>query len=146
MAQKNITTKRGNMEDKINHPSHYVKNAVVLEPMELTGRLNSCLGQAIQYIIRRKDKEDEVTDIRKAIFWLEAFQDMSISKGAERNSLISVDVQSSETRSLIEVFKVFHKDPEVRTMLQLLFDGDSTTLDRLNLTIIFLRGLEQRCA
>ena len=36
------------MNDVVNHPNHYIKNAIVLEPIELTGRLNSCIGQALQ--------------------------------------------------------------------------------------------------
>lgn len=59
--------------DAVNHPHHYVKNAVHVEPKELTGRINSALGQALQYIIRREDKENEVQDLQKACFWLREF-------------------------------------------------------------------------
>lgn len=34
--------------DPVNHPSHYLKAAITVEPIELTARLDPCLGQALQ--------------------------------------------------------------------------------------------------
>lgn len=58
------------MTDNVNHPAHYLANAITLEPIELTARLNSCLGQACQYVCRAGLKGDEVEDLQKAVFYL----------------------------------------------------------------------------
>lgn len=34
--------------DPVNNPSHYLKAAITVEPIELTARLDPCLGQALQ--------------------------------------------------------------------------------------------------
>lgn len=58
------------MEDKVNHPSHYTRCAVKLEPIEITARLSSCYGQAINYILRAPYKDHQEEDYRKAVFYL----------------------------------------------------------------------------
>ena len=58
------------MEDKVNHPSHYTRCAVKLEPIEITARLSSCYGQALNYILRAPYKDHLEEDYRKAIFYL----------------------------------------------------------------------------
>lgn len=57
--------------DPVNSPSHYLKAAITIEPIELTARLDSCLGQALQYVFRAPYKGNELEDLRKAIFYLE---------------------------------------------------------------------------
>ena len=58
------------MEDKVNHPSHYTRCAIKLEPIEITARLSSCYGQALNYILRAPYKEHQEEDYKKAIFYL----------------------------------------------------------------------------
>lgn len=58
------------MTDNVNHPKHYLSAALTLEPIELTARLNSCLGQALQYVCRAPYKGNEVEDLEKAVFYL----------------------------------------------------------------------------
>lgn len=58
------------MEDKVNHPSHYTRCAITLEPIEATARLSSCYGQALNYILRAPYKDHCEEDYRKAIFYL----------------------------------------------------------------------------
>lgn len=58
------------MTDNVNHPKHYLAAALTLEPIELTARLNSCLGQALQYVCRAPYKGNEIEDLEKAIFYL----------------------------------------------------------------------------
>lgn len=58
------------MEDKVNHPSHYTRCAIKLEPIEITARLSSCYGQALNYILRAPYKDHFEEDYRKAIFYL----------------------------------------------------------------------------
>lgn len=58
------------MEDTVNHPSHYTRCAIKLEPIEITARLSSCYGQALNYILRAPYKEHQEEDYKKAIFYL----------------------------------------------------------------------------
>lgn len=58
------------MTDNVNHPKHYLSAALTLEPIELTARLNSCLGQALQYVCRAPYKGNEIEDLEKAVFYL----------------------------------------------------------------------------
>lgn len=58
------------VNDPVNHPSHYLKAAITIEPIELTSRLGSCLGQALQYVLRAPYKGNEEEDLKKAIFYL----------------------------------------------------------------------------
>lgn len=58
------------LNDPVNRPAHYLKAAIVVEPIELTSRLDSCLGQALQYVLRAPLKGNEVEDLEKAIFYL----------------------------------------------------------------------------
>lgn len=58
------------MSDNVNHPSHYLKAAVTIEPIELTSRMTSCIGQALQYVFRAKYKSNESEDLKKAVFYL----------------------------------------------------------------------------
>ena len=57
-------------EDPVNRPSHYLAASVSIEPIELTSRLDSCLGQAIQYVLRAPFKGNEREDLKKAAFYL----------------------------------------------------------------------------
>lgn len=65
------------MSDPVNHPDHYLKAAITIEPIELTSRVNSCLGQAINYVMRRQHKhpEKEIEELEKAKFYFRKFQD-----------------------------------------------------------------------
>ena len=56
--------------DPVNHPNHYLKAAITLEPIELTARMDACLGQAVNYVLRAPHKGNFREDIEKAIFYL----------------------------------------------------------------------------
>ena len=58
------------LNDPVNHPSHYLKAAITIEPIELTARLDSCLGQALQYLFRAPYKGHMREDMEKALFYL----------------------------------------------------------------------------
>lgn len=58
------------MSDNVNHPGHYLKAAVTIEPIELTSRMTSCIGQALQYIFRAPYKDNQIEDLKKAVFYL----------------------------------------------------------------------------
>lgn len=56
--------------DAVNHPAHYLRNGMeaidVIEAFELPYHL----GNAVKYILRAGHKNDEVEDLRKAIWYL----------------------------------------------------------------------------
>lgn len=78
------------MNDVINSPEHYVKNSIVLQPIELSNRLDSSLGQAVQYVVRRNDKNTVLENLKKARFeliwcrdnlaWKKEYQHYCVSK------------------------------------------------------------------
>lgn len=113
------------MSDVINHPNHYVKNAIVLEPIELTGRLNSCIGQALQYVIRRKDKGSELEDLQKAVFWLNWYKEnVAESVAALDDSEVCVadsECDLNEVQRVIGAFAFFSKDTFTRLFIMALF-------------------------
>lgn len=83
--------------DPVNHPAHYLACAIQLEPIELTARLDSCLGQACQYVFRAPFKGHEVEDLQKAIFYLNKWLDINSS---ERREVLPV-----ETSHFVRLFK-----------------------------------------
>lgn len=85
------------MNDPVNSPSHYLAVAILLEPIELTARLDSCLGQACQYVFRSPFKGNEVEDLEKACFYLKKW--CEIHSGDRR------EVLSVETSHFVRLFK-----------------------------------------
>lgn len=66
--------------DPVNKPSHYIQASILMQPIELTARLNSCLGQAINYVVRAPYKNNKVEDLQKAIFYFNKYKDVIASK------------------------------------------------------------------
>lgn len=66
--------------DNVNHPPHYkwLKDKCGIEAVDIARHLDFCLGNAIKYILRAghkhstslSDKEKEIEDLRKAIFYI----------------------------------------------------------------------------
>ena len=61
--------------DEVNHPSHYTAGNKIecIEVIE-SWRLGFHLGNAVKYLMRSPYKENAITDIRKAIWYLERYQ------------------------------------------------------------------------
>lgn len=69
-----------NMEDKVNHPSHYtwLKELCGIEVIDITRHLDFDLGNAIKYILRAGHKSEEgydntakeIEDLQKAVFYI----------------------------------------------------------------------------
>ena len=67
-------------EDKVNHPSHYtwLKKKCGIEVIDITRHLDFDSGNAVKYILRAghkseegySDKEKQIEDFKKAIFYL----------------------------------------------------------------------------
>ena len=93
------------MNDNVNHPSHYLKAAVTVEPIELTARLDSCLGQALQYVMRAPFKGNIVEDLEKAVFYLRKWIEIN-----DKRTSINLDVTVSE---LIHIFYRYQKNDDL---------------------------------
>ncbi|BES63110.1 DUF3310 domain-containing protein [Dysgonomonas capnocytophagoides] len=66
------------MEDKVNHPSHYCSDPSGVECIQITEHRDFLIGNAIKYLWRagikkdadKTDKEKEIEDLQKAIFYI----------------------------------------------------------------------------
>lgn len=66
------------MEDKVNNPKHYTSHPSGIECIEITRHYDYCIGNAIKYLWRAgikteqgmQDKEKEIEDLRKAIWYI----------------------------------------------------------------------------
>lgn len=113
------------MTDNINSPEHYVKNAITVEPLELTGGLNSCIGQALQYVIRRNDKHPEkiAEELGKAQFMFQWFYENELHNYEIKSSglklIICCGVANDErTEVLARLFEKRTKDELVKSVLR----------------------------
>lgn len=57
------------MNDPVNHPDHYTRYR--REVIELTERLDFCVGNAVKYILRAPFKGNFVQDMEKALWYIE---------------------------------------------------------------------------
>ena len=64
-----------NVKDNVNSPSHYTDGKIEVIDYIEDKKLGFCLGNAIKYISRagKKDKDKEVEDIKKAIWYLKRY-------------------------------------------------------------------------
>lgn len=121
--------------EQVNHPKHYADCAITIEPMELTGRVNSALGQALQYVMRRNLKENELQDIKKAIFWLEWLEQVFPTKKQNKKVYIGTFKKDKKfIKELIRLYKNRSKDEVVRELLTLLFMEEKAYISRLSLS------------
>lgn len=60
-----------NKEDLINHPAHYANHKIVLEPIDILETLPFGIANIFKYIVRAKDKENELQDLEKSAWYLE---------------------------------------------------------------------------
>ena len=55
--------------DPVNHPKHYT-SIKGIECIQVTENFNFCKGNAIKYIWRSGQKDSEIEDLRKAIWYI----------------------------------------------------------------------------
>jgi hypothetical protein len=58
------------MADNVNKPPHYTAHPSGVECIQITEHMNFCLGNAMKYIWRAGLKQNEVEDLKKAIWYL----------------------------------------------------------------------------
>lgn len=59
------------MSEKVDHPDHYNQGEFEVIDVIEDWKLGFHLGNAVKYIARAKHKEDEKTDLEKAIWYIE---------------------------------------------------------------------------
>jgi hypothetical protein len=57
--------------DEVNHPPHYNQHPSGVEVITITEHMNFCRGNVIKYVLRAGYKSDELTDLRKAAWYLD---------------------------------------------------------------------------
>lgn len=59
--------------DEVNHPDHYtwLKDRCGIEVIDITRHLDFNLGNVIKYVLRAGRKGDRVTDLKKAMWYLQ---------------------------------------------------------------------------
>lgn len=62
---------KGKIKEIVNHPDHYTSHPSNIEAITLCEHENFCIGNALKYILRAGRKGDAVTDLRKAVWYLE---------------------------------------------------------------------------
>ena len=108
------------MNDAVNSPDHYVKHSIMLQPIELSNRLDSSLGQAVQYVVRRNDKNTVLENLKKARFELEWCANNLATRKGYRFTCVS----KAECQVYIELFINYSKDDFFREFLMALFVSD----------------------
>lgn len=108
--------------DPVKSPKHYIKNAIVLEPIELVNRLNSSLGQAMKYVIRRHDKNTVLENLEKGAFEMQWFID-NIVVHSSNNVFKPFDplITESEGAAVVNLFRTKSTDAFTRNVLTALF-------------------------
>lgn len=122
--------------DPVNKPSHYIKSSVLVQPIELTGRVNSCLGQALNYVFRAPYKDNEIEDLEKAIFYLNKYKDVVCSYKDDWEYTLS-----KTELTLGKIFAKYTKDYLTKSVLVALFECRALNEKRINKAIAFI---EQR--
>lgn len=72
-------------KDPVNHPEHYETNGIecfdaIVASQETDAAKDFCICNAFKYIWRNKHKNNSVEDIKKAIWYLEKFVQLSDDK------------------------------------------------------------------
>lgn len=143
------------MSDNVSSPEHYIKNSITLQPIELSGRLTSTMGQIFQYVIRRKDKNTEIENLEKAVYWLKWYWDNTGKQSGKDVLWVSdPEVNQELLNTLISVFGLFSKDRITSLFVLVLFnkgayiteDSVMTTCEMLENEIARLKNKAKICA
>jgi len=59
------------MSDEVNHPKHYTSHPSGIECIQVTEHMGFNLGNAMKYIWRADEKGYAITDLRKAIWYVQ---------------------------------------------------------------------------
>ena len=105
------------MTDNVNHPRHYEKHKMVIEPIDVIEMLPFALGSCIKYVVRARDKGNELEDLQKAQWFHRRFTRL-LDKGWDLTSYLDILV----------VF-LFSDIPLLRAFASDLNSGDWSSLE-----------------
>lgn len=58
------------MSDPVNNPAHYTKHPSGIECIQITEHMNFNIGNAMKYLWRCGLKNDEIEDLKKAVWYV----------------------------------------------------------------------------
>lgn len=58
------------MIDNVNHPQHYEKHKIILEPIDVIETMPFIVANVFKYVIRARVKGNELEDLRKARWYI----------------------------------------------------------------------------
>lgn len=74
--------------DNVNHPEHYTKASVVMEPITVCETLPFCQGNAFKYVVRAMYKGNYKEDLQKALWYLNHCSNKSNYFGSDAEVLL----------------------------------------------------------
>lgn len=89
------------MTDNVNKPPHYTAHPSGVECIEITEHMNFCLGNALKYIWRAGLKQNEVEDLKKAVWYLTR-EIERVENGKEEGLRESDSRERTESKRAIE--------------------------------------------
>ena len=101
--------------DLVNHPQHYEKHSIKLEPIDICEELPFCLGNVIKYCFRYLDKGTPELDLQKALFYL----DRQIDKTGEVFFINQVSERCTHVLGLFAETDRFCKALQTNDLLEL---------------------------
>lgn len=78
------------MKESVNHPEHYNNNLSGIECIEMIHMMSFNIGNAFKYIYRRNHKDDVITDLKKAKWYI--VDELKRRKERKYKSFISTGV------------------------------------------------------
>ena len=57
--------------DPVNNPKHYTDHPSGAECIEIAEHMNFCRGNALKYLFRAGEKNDEIEDLKKAKWYID---------------------------------------------------------------------------
>lgn len=92
------------MSDEINHPQHYNQLPNGIECIDVIEHFPCNAANAIKYIWRADYKDDAITDLKKAIWYLEReIERIKESKSAPSPSMISYYWHTGSEENMFEI-------------------------------------------
>ena len=104
------------MTDNVNKPPHYTAHPSGVECIEITEHMNFCLGNAIKYLWRAGLKQNEVEDLKKAVWYINR-EIERIENGKEERVGEPVSIEYRESDSPLESTRRLETYNEKRSVL-----------------------------
>jgi Protein of unknwon function (DUF3310) len=121
----------------VNHPPHYNADSSGVECIQVVKWMTFCLGSAVKYVWRRKEKGREVEDLNKAIWYLEFHH----REFALENDLVIRSVP--EAKPFARAVIASSEDVVLRTTLVYLDPSRDVDSDDVLAALVYLREISR---